>query len=154
MKHSILLFSLSAVVLSLGAPHVASAQSTDSRDPRMKEYVVVPVPQGRPESGGKNTLTDATVKNREGQPVGTLDKLIMDPKSGKIEYGVIALKDSERLVPLAWSDFNVNREDGRIVLNATKEQLQPAISRRDIKGLSPDLWEYLDDIVQKPLPQR
>jgi len=147
MKH--LAWIVSAVVFVVGVPAMGSAQSAD-----VKEYVVVPVPHSRPDAGGKNTLTDATVKNAEGQPVGTLDKLILDSRTGKIEYGVIALKDSEQLVPLAWSDFKVNRESGRVVLNATKEQLQPVISRKDIKGLSPDLWEYLDDIVQKPGSQR
>jgi hypothetical protein len=53
-------------------------------------------------------------------------------------------------VPLTWSDFRINRENGRVVLNATKDELKSSPARSAVADLSPDLWEYFDDIVRKP----
>lgn len=67
---------------------------------------------------------------------------------------VPGIEGIERLVPVAWSAFRTNRESGRVVLNATKEQLEPSLSPEDAKDLSPDIKQYFDSILQKPMQNR
>jgi sporulation protein YlmC with PRC-barrel domain len=119
-----------------------------------RQYAIVAVPRGDIKEVSDSPFLDAKVKSPDGENVGTLDKLIMDTKTGKIEYGVVELEGSERLVPVAWSAFKTNRESGRVVLNATKEQLQPSLNFEDAKDLSPDIKHYFDSILQKPMQNR
>jgi sporulation protein YlmC with PRC-barrel domain len=155
MKSLALFLVTGACILNVGVTgsFAESAGSTGSAI-SAKDYVILPVPQAEAKAGGKNTLLDRTVKNPQGKTLGTLEKLVMDSATGKIEYGVVSLADSGRLVPLNWSDFRVNREKGRVVLNATKEELQSSPARSAATDLSPDLWEYFDDIVRKPSESR
>lgn len=132
----------------------AFAQTAATESPGAKDYVILPVPPAEEKSAGRNTLVDRTVKNPQGKTVGTLEKLVMDSRTGKIEYGVVALAESGRLIPLNWSDLKVNRENGRVGLNVTQDELKHSLGHGDAKDLSPDLWEYFDDIVRKPGHQR
>jgi hypothetical protein len=151
MKSLALSLMTGACVLYLGATgSFAEPAGSVGSAANAKDYVILPVPQAEGKVGGKNTLIDRTVKNPQGKALGTLEKLVMDSTTGKIEYGVVSLADSGRLVPLNWSDFRVNRENGRVVLNATKDELKPSPGRNAVADLSPDLWEYFDDIVRKP----
>jgi hypothetical protein len=61
-------------------------------------------------------------------------------------YGVVALPNKQRLVPIPWGDFHVNHETGRVVLHATKDQLQPVVSSDDIRDLSPDMKELMKEV--------
>jgi len=151
MKSLALSLMTGACILYFGVTgSFAQSEGSTGSATSAKDYVILPVPQAEAKAGGKNTLLDRTVKNPQGKTLGTLEKLVMDSTTGKIEYGVVSLADSGSLVPLNWSDFRINRENGRVVLNATKDELKSSPARSAVADLSPDLWEYFDDIVRKP----
>jgi len=107
------------------------------------KYDVVPVPQGKlvDEKGGP---LDQTVKNKKGETLGTIEKLLKDTKTGKIEYAVMELEDTKYQLPLQWSQFK--REGGKLTLNASKNDLYPVMGSIYSKDMSPDVSQYMDQI--------
>jgi len=63
------------------------------------------------------------VKNPKGEDLGKLEQLIMDSETKRIEYAMISIGDTGQLKAYPWSSFKVNKEQGNVVLNVTKEQL-------------------------------
>ena len=109
-------------------------------------YTIIPVRRGEVKDVEGSPLEHENVVNQQGKQLGTLEKLLMDENSGKIEYGVVALKDSDQLVPLPWSSFKVKKGAGQVVLNATPEQLEPSVAPRDTQDRSPDMSYYMKQI--------
>lgn len=107
------------------------------------KYDVVPVRRGElvDENGGP---LDQVVKNRKGETLGTIEKLLKDSKTGKTEYAVLELKDTKEQLPLQWSQFK--QEQGKLTLNAAKKDLYPVASSTYSKNLSPEVSQYMDDI--------
>ncbi|HKN86862.1 MAG TPA: PRC-barrel domain-containing protein, partial [Nitrospiraceae bacterium] len=66
-----------------------SMDMTSSKDATPSEYAVLPLARGQKKESTDNSLVGDEVKGRDGKIIGTLDKLIMDTKTGKIEYGVV-----------------------------------------------------------------
>ena len=101
-----------------------------------EHYVVLPVPRGDLEAVKKNPLLHKDVLDDHGNKVGTLEKLILDTKTGKIAYAVISLDDG-RLAPVPWSDLKTTREKNATVLKMTKEQLETAVgaTAKEIKAM-------------------
>jgi len=101
-----------------------------------EHYVVLPVPRGDLEAVKKNPLLHKDVLDDHGNKVGTLEKLILDTKTGKIAYAVISLDDG-RLAPVPWSDLKTTREKHATVLKVTKEQLETAVgaTAKEIKAM-------------------
>ena len=62
----------------------------------------------------------------------------MDSETKRIEYAMMKIGDSEQLKAFPWSSFKVDKKSGDVVLNMTKEQLQPGLAATD---QSPDLSE-------------
>lgn len=107
------------------------------------KYDVVPVRQGElvDEKGGS---LDQLVKNKQGETLGTIIKLLKDVKTGKVEYAVLELAETKYQVPLQWSQFK--REGGNLTLTASKKELNPSVSSIYTKDMSPDLSQYMDQI--------
>lgn len=65
-----------------------------------------------------------TVNTRDGQEVGTLKRVVIDPAMGTIVYGIIDVA-TDGLMPIPWRAMNVP-EDGKgpIILHVSKKQLQ------------------------------
>ena len=117
------------------------------------KYDVVPVRQGElvDEKGGP---LDQIVKNKKGETLGTIEKLLKDTKTGKIEYAVLELAETKYQLPLQWSQFK--QEKGHLTLNASKNELHPATSSVHSKDMSPDVSHYMDEINKvrsQPKPQ-
>jgi sporulation protein YlmC with PRC-barrel domain len=142
-------YSVLAIVAALLLPYagIASAQMdtpppvTDPSDITggnfpPEQYIVLPVPRGDLESVKKNRLLHKDVLDDHGKKVGTLEKLILDTKTGKIVYAVVSLENG-RLAPLPWSDLRTTREQNVTIIHATKEQLDTAVGEtaREIKLL-------------------
>lgn len=108
------------------------------------EYAVMPIGGGLKELEGHD-LAGSKVKNAQGKEIGTLEKLIIDTKSGKVAYGVLSLPEQEHMLPVQWSAFKVNRESGQVVLNAQLDQLQPAAGT-SAKDMSPSVQKLVKDI--------
>jgi sporulation protein YlmC with PRC-barrel domain len=101
-----------------------------------EHYVVLPVPRGDLAAAQHNPLLHKDFLDEQGNKLGTLEKLILDTKTGKIVYAVVALEDG-RLVPLPWSDLKATSKQNAVVLSASKTRLDTASGEtaKEIKSL-------------------
>jgi len=97
------------------------------------KYTIMPVATGKKVEIDSEMIGD-TVKNPKGEDLGKLEQLIMDSETRRIEYAMISIGDTGQMKAYPWSSFKVNKEQGNIVLNVTKEQLQTKMT-----DLSPDI---------------
>jgi len=97
------------------------------------KYTIMPVATGKKVEVDSEMIGD-TVKNPKGEDLGKLEQLIMDSETKRIEYAMISIGDTGQLKAYPWSSFKVNKEQGNVVLNVTKEQLQTKMT-----DLSPDI---------------
>ncbi len=108
-----------------------------------EHYDVVPVRRGelKDEKGG---MLDQTVKNPQGETLGTIEKLLKDQKTGKIEYAVLEITESKYQLPLQWSQFK--QQGGNLILKATKADLTPGGTSSMTKDMSPEISQYMEQI--------
>jgi sporulation protein YlmC with PRC-barrel domain len=104
------------------------------------KYTVMPVARGKKVEVDSELIGD-TVKNPKGEDLGKLEQLIMDSETKRIEYAMISIGDTGQLKAYPWSAFKVNKEQGNVVLNVTKEQLQTKAT-----DLSPDIQTLQDQL--------
>ncbi|MBC7838158.1 MAG: PRC-barrel domain-containing protein [Nitrospiraceae bacterium] len=97
------------------------------------KYTIMPVATGKKVEVDSEMIGD-TVKSPKGEDIGKLEQLIMDSETKRIEYAMISIGDTGQLKAYPWSSFKVNKEQGNVVLNVTKEQLQTKMT-----DLSPDI---------------
>lgn len=97
------------------------------------KYTIMPVATGKKVEIDSEMIGDS-VKNPKGEDLGKLEQLIMDSETKRIEYAMISIGDTGQLKAYPWSSFKVNKEQGNVVLNVTKEQLQTKMT-----DLSPDI---------------
>ncbi len=121
-------------------------QATDmagGREGIVGKYDVVPVPRGKlvDEKGG---ALDQIVKNKNGETLGTIEKLMKDTKTGKIQYVVIELDETKDQLPVQWSQLK--QKGGHLTLNASKKNLYPIASSVYSKDMSPEVSQYMDEI--------
>lgn len=74
-------------------------------------------------------LMDADVKSKDGEDLGSLEDLIINPQTGKIEFAVLGrggfLGIGEKLVPVPWKAMSIQSEE-EFSLNVDKEKLRSA----------------------------
>ena len=104
------------------------------------KYTVLPVARGKKVEVNSELIGD-TVKNPKGEELGKLEQLIMDSETKRVEYAMISIGDTGELKAYPWSSFKVNKEQGNVVLNVTKEQLQTKAT-----DLSPDIQALQDQL--------
>ena len=107
------------------------------------KYDVVPVRRGelKDEQG---SMLDQEVTNAQGEKLGTIEKLLKDTKTGKIEYAVLELADTKYQVPMQWSLFK--QQGGKLTLKASKNDLQPSVNSSLTKDMSPEISQYMKEI--------
>ncbi len=120
-----------------------AANLTENQHNIAETYDVVPVRRGELVDETGHAL-DQVVKNKKGEALGTIEKLLKDKKTGRIEYAVLELEETKHQLPLQWT--MIKHDKGRLVLNASKADLQPQTSSLYTKDLSPDLSQYMDEI--------
>ena len=123
-----------------------SVDMTGTNNPTPSEYTVLPLAQGEKKEVKNSGLLGEEVKGKDGKPLGRLDKLIMDTKTGKVEYGVVTFNESKEMWPILWKDFKVNRDTGEVTLNLTRDDLKKRTSLDDAKDLSPDIKNLVNDM--------
>jgi sporulation protein YlmC with PRC-barrel domain len=76
------------------------------------------------------TLLGSDVKNPEGQDVGDLKHLMLDPHTGRVLYAVVAMGGflgmGEKTVIVPWHALAVARDGKSLVLNMSPQRLQQA----------------------------
>jgi sporulation protein YlmC with PRC-barrel domain len=75
-------------------------------------------------------LLDTDVRNPQDQGLGSVHDLVMDPKTGKIAYLIVARGGvfgfDRKYVPIPWDDFKMTRNASLLVLDATKATMDGA----------------------------
>jgi sporulation protein YlmC with PRC-barrel domain len=84
-------------------------------------------------------LLHANAKSKDGQALGSVDDLIINPRTGQIEYAVLdqggVAGRGEDKVPVPWGAINA-QPDGTLIVNKDKAQLKSAPSmRKDYSNL-------------------
>ncbi|WP_447978995.1 PRC-barrel domain-containing protein [Candidatus Nitrospira bockiana] len=128
-----------------GSHQPGSLDMTGTKDPTPSDFAVLPLARGEKKEVRNHELVGDEIKGKDGQPIGHLEKLIMDTKTGKIEYGVVQFKETKELWPFPWNSFKISRE-GEVSLNLTKDQWQQKTSLDDAKDLSPDVKKLVKEM--------
>jgi sporulation protein YlmC with PRC-barrel domain len=75
------------------------------------------------------TLLGSDVKNPQGQDVGDLKHLMLDPHTGRVMYAVVAIGGflgmGEKTVVVPWHALEVARDGKSLVLNVSPQMLPP-----------------------------
>ncbi|HSL02186.1 MAG TPA: PRC-barrel domain-containing protein [Nitrospiraceae bacterium] len=122
-----------------GQTDITNSQGQSNNLP--SRYTVMPVARGH-KIDVENSLIGDTVTNPKGEQLGRLERLIKDSETQKVEYAMISIGDTGQYKAFPWSNFKVNKEQGNVVLNMTREQLQPGLAQTD---LSPDVTKVVED---------
>ena len=76
------------------------------------------------------TLLGSDVKNPQGQDVGDLKQLVLDPHAGRVMYAVVAMGGflgmGEKTIIVPWNALEVARDGKALVLNVSPQMLQQA----------------------------
>ena len=86
------------------------------------------------------TLLGSDVKNPQGQDVGDLKQLMLDPHTGRVMYAVVAMGGflgmGGKTVIVPWNALEVARDGKSLVLNVSPQMLQQAPAYK--KGKEPE----------------
>jgi sporulation protein YlmC with PRC-barrel domain len=116
-------------VIAAENPARGQTNNSPTKDTIPTRYIILPFPgYDSRQSMSTHTLVDATVKDRQGTYIGTVDNLIMDVKTGKVVSAVLNFPDSDRSVPVPWGSFQVNRTGGKVWLSGKAEDLLPELN--------------------------
>jgi hypothetical protein len=131
-----------------GTGSMSQRDATGTQSMATKDYLLLAVPQTERTKAEKHSLSDSTVKDLEGKPLGTLERIIMDSKTGTVEYGVLSMASDDRLIAVPWNAFKVNRETGNVRLNLTRDEMNTYLVPKEFNQLSPSLKELMTEIEQ------
>jgi sporulation protein YlmC with PRC-barrel domain len=106
-----------------------------------KDYAVVPLRRGKLKSDEGNALIQKPVMNQQGEQVGTLDNLLVDTATGKIEYAVILVAHTDHhLHPIPWMAVKIKRDargSERMVVDTNQYKIHSDVSMKDVVDHSP-----------------
>ena len=82
-----------------------------------------------------NRVEGTAVYNRQGEKLGTVDKFMVDKRSGKVEYAVMSfggfLGMGDSYHPLPWNVLKYDTNQGGYVVDLDKQILQEAPSYKE-----------------------
>jgi sporulation protein YlmC with PRC-barrel domain len=85
-----------------------------------------------------NTLIGDTVRNNQGEDLGTLEEIMLDTDSGQIAYAVLSfggfLGFGNKLFAIPWQALAVDTENKELILEVSKDKLA------DAPGFDKDNW--------------
>ncbi len=129
-----------------------------------KEYAVVPLRIGKLRSAEESPFMSRPVVNLQGKHVGTIENVLVDTGTGRIEYAVILVAHTaHHLHPLPWTALKLKTDskgDMTAVLDTDKYKIHPDVTMEDSVDLSPSVknivkkMETLRTHEQKKAPQR
>jgi hypothetical protein len=111
------------------------------------EYSIPPVNPKSMKNADNHPWNQQTVKNPQGETLGTIDHVMVDTESGKEMYGMLKLSDKMQPMPIP---FNYIKEgESGLIMNATKQQLQKGGPNLGGKGKSQD-FEHMGSEPLRP----
>ncbi len=85
-----------------------------------------------------STLIGDTIRNRQGEELGSLEEIMIDLNSGRVAYAVLSfggfLGLGDKYFAIPWQALFVDTEKEEIVLDISKEKLENA------PGFDKDNW--------------
>lgn len=97
-----------------------------------------------------SSIEGTDVKNNKGESLGEIKDLMINPKTGEINYAVLSfggfLGMGDKYFAIPWTSFSTDRQDEEMVLNISKEKLENS------PGFDKDNWPktannaYLDSV--------
>ena len=108
-----------------------------------KEYAVVPLRLGKLRSAEESPFMSRTVVDLHGKHVGSIDSLLADTATGRIEYAVILVAHTaHHLHPIPWAAMNFKTEkngDMIAIVDTDQHKLHPDVTLEDAVDLSPSV---------------
>ena len=90
-----------------------------------------------------SSMIGTDVVNANGDDLGDIKEVVIDPHTGKVAYAVVAfggfMSLGEKLFAIPFSAFDYNPEKNEYMLAVTKERLQAA------PGFDSDHWPVMSD---------
>src|SRR4030095_14421462 len=108
------------------------------------EYATTPVRQGKMKEVTERKGVNQPVTSPSGDKLGKITKVLKDEQTQNIEYVMFQTADGQTARPMPWSRFQ--EKGDKIVLNATKDELQTNVNPKEFKDMSPDLAMFMDEI--------
>lgn len=104
------------------------------------EYSIPPVNPKSLKNADNHPWNKQTVKNPQGETLGTIDHVMIDTESGKDMYAMLKLSDKMQPMPIP---FNYIKEgESGLIMNATKQQLEKGGPNLGGKGKSQDFEHF------------
>lgn len=99
-----------------------------------------------------STIDGDSVVNDQGEDLGKIKDLMVDPVAGKIEYAVLDfggfLGMGDKYFAVPFTNLSVDRENKRMILNVKKERLENA------PGFDKDNWpDFADTAFRSTVDQ-
>ena len=130
---------------------VATASTAEPGSSQASHYRVLPVPRGELQSTKKNTLVGDMVKDKDGKNVGTLENIIVDSGTGKIEVAVIGYRTANgamALTPVSWRNLHID-DKGEVHLKLSERDIVPGTITKDVKDMSPDVQKIVKEMQEQ-----
>lgn len=90
-----------------------------------------------------SSVIGTNVVNPEGESLGDIKEIVIDPRIGRVAYVVVSfggfLRMGEKLFAIPFSAFEYNVTKNEYVLNVPKERLTEA------PGFDPDRWPAMSE---------
>jgi sporulation protein YlmC with PRC-barrel domain len=137
-KHSVLLGMLAVLSLMLASGILAQQSAPPEQSKSASQSSPNPLTASGPKPDAltavqgmllsTETLLGSDVKNPQGQDVGNLKQLMLDPHTGRVMYAVVAIGGflgmGEKTVVVPWNALEVARNGKSLVLNVSPQMLQ------------------------------
>ena len=111
------------------------------------EYAIPPVNPKSLKNADNHPWTKQTVKNPQGETLGTIDHVMVDTQSGKEMYGMLKLSENTQPMPIPFN--HIKEGESGLIMNATKQQLQKGGPNFGGKGKSQD-FEHMGGEPLRP----
>lgn len=96
-----------------------------------------------PEIMAASSFEGETVVNGQGETIGEIEEIMLDVRSGRIAYAVLAvggfLGMGEKYFAVPWNAFTMDTDNHRFILDVDKERLKNA------PGFDKDHWPSMAD---------
>ena len=110
--------------------HGTKAPTADLQSWRQQQISAAQPVTGTNPSSRSDTLVGTEVRSPQNEALGSVDDLVTNPKTGQIDYVVIARGGifgiDEKYVPVPWSAFKISPNLSLLVLGTTKDALGTA----------------------------
>lgn len=98
-----------------------------------------------------SNLIGAKVENQQGNSLGTVTDLMMDPQSGRVPYAILSrggmMGVGAKLYPIPWQAGNYSKDGRRLVINLSEDRLSsaPSFARESWPDLASPNWREKTD---------